>query len=232
MPRHLLDQYRLRPEGEEDEDSRESKQAGDSPPEAPPEDPLSEESSAEPAEPRPPTEAEIQQKLAEQEQALFEETRANIVAAITELDQAEEIRTSLIIDNTPEGLRIQITDQDGKSKFPSASAVMHEHMKELIGKIARVVERTPNRISITGHTDSVPFRGRRAYGNWELSSDRANASRRALIEQGVSAERIAFVSGRAATEPLVESDPSLPVNRRISIVLLRNNPLQVGAAAK
>ncbi len=178
---------------------------------------------AEQSGPRPPTDEEVQQRLAERELALFEETRRNIALAIAELDDAEELRRSLIIDSTPEGLRIQITDQDGKSMFPSGSAAMHDHMSALIGKIARVVEGTPNRISITGHTDSIPFRGGRAYGNWELSSDRANASRRALIERGVAPDRIAYVAGRAEKEPLIESDPGLPANRRISIVLLRDN---------
>ena len=237
------------PKGAQDEDSRSTKQAGDTPPtdQAPPE-PSSEQTPEQTAEqtpeqtaeqtpeqapeqrpedaaPRSPTEAEIQRQLAENEQAMFEETQRNINVAIADLEESEAIRQSLIIDSTPEGLRIQITDRDGKSMFPSGSAAMHEHMAELIAKIARVLERTPNQISITGHTDSVPYRGERAYGNWELSSDRANASRRALIEYGVSDDRISYVSGRAATEPLIEADPSLPVNRRISIVLLRNNPV-------
>ncbi len=232
------------PKGAQDEDSRSTKQAGDTPPtDQPPPEPSSEQTAeqtpeqapeqrSEDAAPRPPTEAEIQRQLAENEQAMFEETQRNIDVAIADLEDSEAIRRSLIIDSTPEGLRIQITDRDGKSMFPSGSAAMHDHMAELIAKIARVLERTPNRISITGHTDSVPYRGDRAYGNWELSSDRANASRRALIEYGVSDDRISYVSGRAATEPLIEADPSLPANRRISIVLLRNNPVNTGSSAR
>ncbi len=155
------------PKGEQDEDSQDSKQVGASAPNVEAKDTVDTNDDIErpSAESRPPSEAEIQQKLAEQEQALFEEMRQNIELAIAELENADEIKRSLIIDNTPEGLRIQIIDQDGKSMFPSGSAVMHGHMSALIGKIARVVERTTNRISITRHTDSVPFSGRRAYGN-------------------------------------------------------------------
>ncbi len=118
------------PKGKQDEDSQDSKQAGDSAPNAEAKDTADTNDDVErpSAESRPPSEAEIQQKLAEQEQVLFEEMRQNIELAIAELENAEEIKRSLIIDNTPEGLRIQITDQDGKSMFPSGSAVMHGHM--------------------------------------------------------------------------------------------------------
>jgi len=87
----------------------------------------------------------------------------------------------------------------------------------------------PNQIAITGHTDSVPFRGRNDYSNWELSSERANASRRALVGFGVPITRIASVAGKADTEPLVPEDPTLPTNRRISIVLLREAAIMPSA---
>ena len=130
----------------------------------------------------------------------------------------------MIVDMTPEGLRIQLIDQDQKSMFQSGKANLEDHTKTLLGMIARVVERMPNKIKITGHTDATPFRTDNGYGNWELSSDRANASRRALLQTGLSPARIAQVSGKADTEPLFPDDPTAPNNRRISIVLLRDAP--------
>ena len=105
--------------------------------------------------------------------------------------------------------------------FSSGSATMDSGAAALMQKIAKVVQSMPNRIAITGHTDSLPFHSRAGYGNWELSADRANASRRALLDAGLDAQRIAYVTGKADTEPLIPEDPALPSNRRISIVLLR-----------
>ena len=94
-------------------------------------------------------------------------------------------------------------------------------------------DRHNNRISISGHTDATKFRGRKAgYGNWELSSDRALSSRRALVEGGIPTARIANVVGKAATEPLVPEEPESARNRRISIVLLREAAKQAAAAAR
>ena len=98
-------------------------------------------------------------------------------------------------------------------------------MNKILEKVADIVHRMPNQIAISGHTDSTPYRSRNDYGNWELSSDRANASRRALVKYGVPPSRIASVTGRADTDPLVPEDPTLPTNRRISIVLLREAAL-------
>jgi chemotaxis protein MotB len=108
--------------------------------------------------------------------------------------------------------------------FPSGSAKMEPRTEALIRRIAAVIQKMPNRISITGHTDAMPFRTQTGYGNWELSADRANASRRALIDAGLDPQRIAYVTGKADTEPLIPEDPSLANNRRISIVLLRDAP--------
>lgn len=110
--------------------------------------------------------------------------------------------------------------------FASGSADMHDFGKSLLQMVAQVIGELPNRISITGHTDSIPFkRDNDSYGNWELSSDRANASRRGLVAGGFPNDRIAKVTGRAGTEPLIEEDPRHSTNRRISVVLLREAPV-------
>ena len=112
--------------------------------------------------------------------------------------------------------------------FPSGGADMMGHTRKLLQKVAEVIQRVPNRVAVSGHTDALPFRNAGGYGNWELSADRANASRRTLQEFGVPSDRIASVTGKAATEPLLPEDPTAPTNRRISIVLLRQAPLVPG----
>ena len=166
-------------------------------------------------------EDELLKQMAEREQKQFEEAEQQIRQAIQESPELAAMANQLIIDNTPEGLRIQLVDQERQSMFSSGSATMDGGAAVLMQKIAKVVQSMPNRIAITGHTDSLPFRSRAGYGNWELSADRANASRRALLDAGLDAQRIAYVTGKADTEPLIPEDPALPSNRRISIVLLR-----------
>ncbi len=127
----------------------------------------------------------------------------------------------ITIDLTREGLRIQIIDKEGRPMFPSASARMHDRTRRLLARVAASVRGEPNKIVISGHTDAKPFRGgNRRYGNWELSADRANSARRALLDGGIARDRISKVTGHAAREPLVPDDPDSARNRRIAILLL------------
>ncbi|KAB7740143.1 OmpA family protein [Parvibaculum sedimenti] len=135
-----------------------------------------------------------------------------------------ELSKNVIIDETPEGLRVQIVDQDGRSMFPSGLAEPYERTRKLIEAVAKIVMKLPNRISISGHTDSTPFTGAPGYGNWELTSDRANAARRIMARQGLPGDRIYQVVGKADSEPLFPEDPHMAANRRLSIVLLREAP--------
>ena len=153
----------------------------------------------------------------------FREAEEALKQAIESIPELKELSKSLIIDNTPEGLRIQIVDQKGLSMFPLGSSQMHEHMKKLLEQIAKVAINLPNKISISGHTDAKPYSNTNAYSNWELSSDRANASRRILLNAGMRPERIYSVVGKAETEPLIASDPQSDQNRRISIVLRKRH---------
>lgn len=105
--------------------------------------------------------------------------------------------------------------------FPSGSATMNPRSQELLQKVAQAVSDLPNKIEISGHTDAAPYAGNANYSNWELSSDRANASRRVLVENGINPSRLRTVEGKADTEPFVKENPLDPQNRRISIVLLR-----------
>lgn len=163
---------------------------------------------------------ELAEAQAKKEQEMFEEAMAALEKALAENPQLADLKNNIRVDVTSEGMRIQIVDQQGGALFESGSAAMRPRTRELIAQISKVVNGMPNDISISGHTDSTGFQ-RGEYGNWELSSDRANSSRRALISSGVASDRITQVVGKADQEPLIEEDPSAPQNRRVSIVLKR-----------
>ncbi|MEP3244836.1 MAG: flagellar motor protein MotB [Sneathiella sp.] len=169
-------------------------------------------------------EAEFLARLAAIEEASFEDARDQIKQAISEDPNLAGLADNIVIDMTPEGLRIQIVDQYDESMFPSGGTTIPPRIKRLLGKIVKSIENLPNGLSISGHTDSSGFSGS-DYTNWELSSDRANSSRRAMLETGLDPERIKRVSGKADTEPMIEDDPTNPTNRRISIILLRETPV-------
>ncbi len=162
------------------------------------------------------------QAAAEKEAEQFAKAESALRKAIEDAQELQTLRDSLLIDQTPEGLRIQIVDQEGVAMFRSGSADMQDQAKALLALVTNVVSTLPNRISISGHTDSVKF-GSSSYTNWELSGDRANASRRALVESGLSAERIEKVVGKADRDHLFADQPESHRNRRIAIVLLREN---------
>lgn len=108
--------------------------------------------------------------------------------------------------------------------FAAGSAEPTDRVKRLLVEVAKIVLKLPNRISISGHTDSGQFEGADGYSNWELSADRANATRKLLMASGVPADRIFQVSGKAGSEPLLPEDPYASANRRMTIVLLREAP--------
>lgn len=178
-------------------------------------------------------EKELREALAKHEQAQFAKAEAELRQAIQQIPELRDLAKNLVIENTPEGLRIQLIDQEGYSMFPSASAKMLPQTAQLLSQVAQVVAKMPNKLSISGHTDSTPFSAGASYGNWELSTDRANASRRALEASGVPNDRFETVVGRADRDHLFKDDPNSPRNRRISIVLLRENPMMgTGAAGR
>jgi chemotaxis protein MotB len=169
---------------------------------------------------------EAQKLLKELEDEQFRQAEHQLRQAIQQVPDLKTLAQNLIIDRTPEGMRIQLVDQDRISMFASGSAKMEDYTKKLLDLVAQVVARMPNKISISGHTDSTPYQSDNGYSNWELSADRANASRRELLAAGLSPDRIANVVGKADTDPLLPDDPSSPRNRRLSIVLLHEQPPQ------
>lgn len=176
--------------------------------------------------------SEEQQKQKEQEQ--FEQAKEELEQTIAGIPQMRQLADSLLIDNTPEGLRIQLVDQDGLAMFPSGGADMYLHTKRLLETVAKVILKMPQKLAISGYTDAVPFVSQSGYSNWELSADRANSARRELQHFKVPEERMSRVVGKAATEPLLPDDPNNARNRRLSIVLLRGTgdmPIGDGAEA-
>ena len=131
------------------------------------------------------------------------------------------LQGSLVIQQVPEGLRVQLTDQARFSMFKVGSAQMNEQGRRLMRMVASALASVPNPIGITGHTDALGYAPDAKYGNWELSSDRANAARRELLASGIPGGRIVRVEGRADLDHFGSSDPLDPSNRRISITLLR-----------
>jgi chemotaxis protein MotB len=157
------------------------------------------------------------------ENARFARAAEQLKQAIQQTPALQGLADQLLIDQTPEGLRIQIIDKDNSSMFPSGSAILYEKSRELLALMGRVMARLPNNLTIAGHTDGAPFSAGARRDNWMLSTERANVCRRALEEAGVEARRIARVIGMADREPLDEN-PNAAKNRRISITLLRQNP--------
>jgi chemotaxis protein MotB len=164
------------------------------------------------------------ERVAQAEAENFHELEAQIRQAIQANPQLAELSKQIVFDNTPEGFRIQLVDEEQSSMFPSGSAGMSDKTRRLMQQVAQAVSKLPNKLAISGNTDAQPFRGQGAYSNWELSADRANAARRAMIEAGVPAERIRQVTGNADQDPLIKDNPLDARNRRIAILLLSDVP--------
>jgi chemotaxis protein MotB len=172
------------------------------------------------------SEAELRDEIARREASEFSSAAASLRQAMQSMPELAELSKQLIIDQTPEGLRIQIVDQEGRSMFDQNSARPNSRAQLLLRAVAKVIVQLPNRISITGHTSAVAGSSRAsAPGDWSLSAQRADASRLVLQAAGVDPDRVYSVSGKAGSDPLYPDDPSLAGNRRISIILLREAPV-------
>ncbi|MBC7184390.1 MAG: flagellar motor protein MotB [Marinobacter sp.] len=154
------------------------------------------------------------------EQRRMEELFQELKERIEQNETLQEFKDQLLIDITDEGLRIQIVDRSGRPMFDSGRAELKYYSQDILFELAKTLGSVDNKLSITGHTDSTPFSGRPGYTNWELSADRANTARRALVAGGVRQEQIARVVGLSDSVLFDQEDPTAPVNRRISIIVL------------
>ncbi len=147
--------------------------------------------------------------------------QAKIDALITENPRLNEYRSQIRIDVTPDGLQIQIVDDQARPMFDSGSALVKPYMRDILREIGAALGGVENRISLAGHTDAAPYgNGDRGYSNWELSADRANASRRELVAAGMPDGKLGRVVGLAASDLLEPEHPRAAVNRRITITVL------------
>ena len=155
------------------------------------------------------------------EAAKLKQLKGRLEGAIDANPTLKQFKRQLLIDITSEGLRIQVVDEQNRPMFNLASAELQPYTKIILNEIGHVLNDVQNRISLSGHTDATPYaNGERGYGNWELSTDRANASRRALIAGGMDETKMLRVVGLASSVPFNQAAPYDPVNRRISIIVM------------
>ena len=162
--------------------------------------------------------------------AKFENDRAFALAAASlrqamqDMPDITEMSKHLMIEETKQGLNIEIVDQDGRSMFAEGSKEPNDRTRRMIQRLAGPLKATAFRLSISGHTSAMRLPPRPGYGPWELSADRANAVRQQLEAEGVPSAHIYMVAGRADTQPLFPDDPYIAANRRVTITLMREAP--------
>jgi chemotaxis protein MotB len=160
-------------------------------------------------------------ELERRESANLKQLKERLEAAVDANPTLKQFKRQLLIDITSEGLRIQIVDEQNRPMFNLASAELQPYTQVILNEIGRVLNGVQNRISLSGHTDATPYAsGERGYSNWELSTDRANASRRALVAGGMDEAKMLRVVGLASAVPFQQAAPNDPVNRRISIIVM------------
>jgi chemotaxis protein MotB len=173
--------------------------------------------------PAPPLTGEAARRLeaARAEQERFEDMADALRQTFLADPALAELARQVLVEITPEGLRVQLLEADGQPMFASGGAAPTERARQMIQRVAQAASRLPNPIQVTGHTDSTPFRGGGTRSNWDLSTERANATRRLLSEAGVAEARIQGVTGMADRAPLLPEQPQAAGNRRVAITLLR-----------
>jgi len=163
-----------------------------------------------------------EQRMAEAQR--LHELREQVESELRNSAKLAQYASQIKLDMTRDGLRIQIVDELNRPMFDSGSAVVKPYMRDLLRAIGSVLLEVPNRLTLEGHTDAQPFGGGGAgYSNWELSADRANASRRELVAGGLTEERVLRVQGLASSQPFHRDDPLDPQNRRISIIVMNRD---------
>ncbi|MEY4564248.1 MAG: hypothetical protein RLZZ618_3525 [Pseudomonadota bacterium] len=158
------------------------------------------------------------------EAAKLESLKKRVEEVLAASPKLAAMSSQILLDMTRDGLRIQIVDEQSRPMFDSGSAVVKPYMRELLQEIGGVLSEVPNRLTLEGHTDAKPFgSGDRGYSNWELSSDRANASRRELLLGNLPDDHVLRVQGLASSTPFDRKDPLSPSNRRISIIVMNRD---------
>ncbi|HSC82157.1 MAG TPA: flagellar motor protein MotB [Pseudomonas sp.] len=172
-------------------------------------------------------EAKQAEQLAEQaEQERLEMLLQELQTKVDENPQLQKFKDQILFEITQDGLRIQIMDAENRPMFDLGSARLKPYFEDILLILAETIKAVPNKISVSGHTDAKPFAGEGEFGNWELSANRANSARRALVAGGYPDERVARVVGYASSALFDRKDPLNPVNRRIDIIVLTKKALR------
>ncbi|MEG2153430.1 MAG: flagellar motor protein MotB [Burkholderiaceae bacterium] len=172
-------------------------------------------------EPRKRTAEQMRADLAKMDMERMKALKAKVEAAILANTRLTEFRNQVRVEITPDGLRIQIVDDFNRPMFDLGAAQVKPYMREILHAIGEVLNEVDSKIALSGHTDSAAYAGgERGYSNWELSSDRANASRRELVAGGMNPSRIVRVVGLSDSSLMVKDDARSPLNRRITIIVL------------
>ncbi|MGQ3350472.1 MAG: OmpA/MotB family protein [Phreatobacter sp.] len=150
---------------------------------------------------------------------------ASLRQALQAFPEIAELSKNIIMEERPDGLDIQIVDQDGRAMFPPDGREPYERTRRLIAALTPALRQLSNRVTITGHTSGTRVLGRPGYGPWDLTADRANAVRMIMEEHGLPPDRIFAVTGKGDSEPMFPDDPYLAANRRVSILLMKEAPV-------
>jgi chemotaxis protein MotB len=164
---------------------------------------------------------EVKKALEKAEKVKLEELKKKIESAINDSPNLSKFKNQLLLDITSEGLRVQIVDEQNRPMFNSSKAEMQPYAKQILQELGKTLNDVPNKISLSGHTDATPYpNGEKSYSNWELSSDRANASRRELIAGGMDETKLLRVVGLSSANLFNKENPFDATNRRISIIIM------------
>jgi chemotaxis protein MotB len=167
------------------------------------------------------TAEDLRKEFERRERMSLTELKGNIEKLVENNSTLRLFKSQLLLDVTPEGLRIQIVDEKNRPMFDTSSSELKPYSKEILREIGKALNAVPNKVSISGHTDAAQFSGgERGFSNWELSANRANASRREMIAGGMDENKVLRVVGLSSTVLFDKDDPLSPSNRRISIVVL------------
>ena len=167
------------------------------------------------------SEAKLKKEMERIEKEQLEKLQEQVQEEINNDPVFQQMKDQILIDLTALGLRIQIVDKDQRPGFDVGSARMKPYIEDVLHALAPLLDKVQNKISVTGHTDSTSYGAGATYTNWELSADRANSARRALIQGSFPDAKVATVQGMGSAAPLIPEKPDAPINRRIAIIVLK-----------
>ncbi|RYY03627.1 MAG: motility protein MotB [Gammaproteobacteria bacterium] len=167
------------------------------------------------------SEAKLKKELERIEKEQLEQLQTQVQDEINKDPIFQQMKDQILIDLTALGLRIQIVDKDQRPGFDVGSAHMKPYIEDVLKSLAPLLDKVQNKISVTGHTDSTSYGAGATYTNWELSADRANSARRALLQGGFPEGKVVTVQGMGSAAPLIVDKPDAPINRRIAIIVLK-----------